>query len=60
MYADVLRRLVLCLKNGNREQDLRRKMLAKQLSFIKNLVNLMKPIAADSSNRQKKVCSIQN
>ncbi|OQR70311.1 phosphatidylinositol 3-kinase catalytic subunit type 3-like [Tropilaelaps mercedesae] len=55
MYADVLRRLVRCLKDGNREQDLRRKMLAKQMSFVTNLVNVMKTVAAESGNRQKKI-----
>lgn len=57
MYAEVLRRLVRCLKDGNREQDLRRKMLAKQMAFVTNLVSLMKTVAAEGGNRQRKVRS---
>ncbi|XP_003741971.1 phosphatidylinositol 3-kinase catalytic subunit type 3 [Galendromus occidentalis] len=59
MYAEVSRRLLKCLKDGNREQDLRRRMLAKQDTFVKHLVDLMKTVAAENGNRQKKIEKLQ-
>lgn len=54
MYLAVMKRFNHCLLKGNREYRLRRAMLSKQQTFVNHLVNLMKIVARENGNRQKK------
>ncbi|KAK8776852.1 hypothetical protein V5799_029800, partial [Amblyomma americanum] len=55
MYTNVMKRFMHRLQKGNWEYRQRRSMLEKQQVFVNHLVNIMKIVARENGNRQKKI-----
>ncbi|XP_077555495.1 phosphatidylinositol 3-kinase 59F [Haemaphysalis longicornis] len=55
MYANVMKRFLHRLQKGNWEYRQRRSMLDRQRIFVNHLVNIMKVVARENGNRQKKM-----
>uniref|UniRef100_A0A224Z169 Phosphatidylinositol 3-kinase catalytic subunit type 3 n=1 Tax=Rhipicephalus zambeziensis TaxID=60191 RepID=A0A224Z169_9ACAR len=55
MYTNVMKRFMHRLQKGNWDYRQRRSMLEKQQVFVNHLVNIMKIVARENGNRQKKM-----
>lgn len=59
MYLAVMRRFLTCMKNGKPEWQERRAIISRQQKFIAKLVEVVKAVAKESANRQKKMEKLQ-
>ncbi|XP_054160605.1 phosphatidylinositol 3-kinase catalytic subunit type 3-like [Oppia nitens] len=60
MYVIMMRRFSLRLSKGSPEMRARRQLLQRQQTFVEKLVQLMKVVARENGNRQKKIDRLQN
>ncbi|CAL8086645.1 unnamed protein product [Orchesella dallaii] len=59
MYKNVMRKFIHCMGNGKTEWQKRREVLSRQQKFIIRLVDVVKTVAKESANRQKKIEKLQ-
>ncbi|CAG7641063.1 unnamed protein product, partial [Allacma fusca] len=60
MYKTVMKRFLTCLKRGKPEWQQRRAVLSRQQKFITKLVDVVKAVAKENANRQKKMERLQS